>query len=108
MGAQVTISIKESYPGIVNHDAQVDLTARVARDLFGTGAVVELQAPTMGTEDFGYFLQKCPGAFYRIGVRNDSLHANMPLHSPNFIADESALSSLIALHAGIAMEFLNH
>ena len=69
--------------------------------------VALMDAPTMGTEDFGYLVQKVPGAFYWIGVRNEAIGAVHPIHSPKFVADEAALENLIALHANIALRFLN-
>ena len=105
MGARAEITLHESYPGVVNHTAMVDLVRDTAAQ---NGIPVALMdAPTMGTEDFGYLVQKVPGAFYWIGVRNEAIGAVHPIHSPKFVADEAALENLIALHANIAMRFLN-
>ena len=106
MGARAEIHMRESYPGVVNHDAMVDLIRVIAANLLGDDSVHVLQAPTMGTEDFGVFIQNTPGAFYKIGVRNPAVGAVYPIHSPNFIADEAAMASLIAVHAGVALGFL--
>ena len=106
MGASVEIDITESYAGIVNRDEMVELVRRVAAGTLGTDRVRVMQQPTMGTEDFGYFIQDVPGAFFWIGVGNPQIGADQPIHSPRFIADESALASLMALHAAVALSFL--
>ena len=106
MGASVEIDITESYAGIVNRDEMVELVLRAAAGTLGTDRVRVMQQPTMGTEDFGYFIQDVPGAFYWIGVGNPQIGADQPIHSPRFIADESALTSLMALHAAVALSFL--
>ncbi len=106
MGARAEIRIRESYPGVVNDDGMVDLARRTAEQMLGAGHVVTLDAPTMATEDFGYFAQRVPGAFYKIGVGNPDIGAVWPIHSPKFVADEAAMPSLIALHAGVALRFL--
>lgn len=106
LGGTAEISMRESYPGIVNHDAMVDLARMIAEATLGTEAVRILPNPTMGTEDFGYFLQNVPGAFYKIGVGNPTIGATYPIHSPKFIADEAAMAPLIAMHAALAARFV--
>ena len=105
MGAEAVIQLRESYPGIVNHDAMVDFARETAAGLLGAENVVMLTEPTMGTEDFGYFAQAVPSAFYKIGVRNPEIGAVYPIHSPRFIADEAAMVNLIATHTGIALGY---
>ncbi len=105
MGAEAEIALRESYPGIVNDDRMVDFARATAAGLLGADNVVMLTEPTMGTEDFGYFIQAVPGAFYKIGVRNPEIGAVYPIHSPRFIADEAAMVNLIAAHAAIALGF---
>ena len=83
------------------------LPIAIAAALFGPGSVHVLESPTMGTEDFGYLVQRVPGAFYWIGVRNEAIGAVHPIHSPKFIADEAALQNKIALHTNLALRFLN-
>ena len=105
MGGSAEIALHESYPGVVNHDAMVDFVRETAAQI--SVPVVLLDKPTMGTEDFGYLVQKVPGAFYWLGVRNEAIGAVHPIHSPKFIADEAAMENLIALHANIALRFLS-
>ena len=102
-GAQIDVRLHESYPGIVNHDAQTARVRRVAARILGEGAVTELETPTMTTEDFGFFLDQTPGAFYHIGAGCDS-----PLHSPRFFPDARAAVTASALHAAILADVLEH
>lgn len=106
MGATAEVQIIESYPGVVNWDEMVDFAKNISEDMIGRDKIHIFQAPTMGTEDFGYFIQNVPGAFYKIGVGNPAIGADHPIHSPNFVADEDALSTLIGLHAAIAAAYL--
>ncbi|MBR2697574.1 MAG: amidohydrolase [Clostridia bacterium] len=106
MGARAEIDIRESYPGVVNDDGMVDFAKAAATEILGGARVVTLDTPTMATEDFGCFTQEVPGAFYKIGVGNPDVGAVWPIHSPKFVADEAAMPNLIALHAGMALRFL--
>jgi metal-dependent amidase/aminoacylase/carboxypeptidase family protein len=59
----------------------------------------------MGAEDFAYFAQRVPGLLIRLGVRNESVGATHPVHSPLFRLDEAALpigvASLLLFARGI-------
>ena len=103
MGAKAEIVMRESYPGVVNDDGMVGYIAETARRTLGAEKVAVLKEPTMATEDFGYFTQAVPGAFYKIGVRNPDIGAVWPIHSPRFVADEAAMGNLIAVHAAAAL-----
>ena len=102
-GAQIDVRLHESYPGIVNHDAQTARVRRVAARILGESAVTELEKPTMTTEDFGFFLDETPGSFYHIGAGCDS-----PLHSSRFFPDARAAVTASALHAAILADVLEH
>jgi hippurate hydrolase len=46
----------------------------------------------MGAEDFGYYSQKIPGCFYRLGVGNKARGIGSGVHTPTFNIDESAIA----------------
>ena len=96
-GVRAELTLRESYPGVVNTDAETELVLRTARSLLGPDRVVELPEPTMTTEDFGYFTQAAAGSFYHIGVGGKS-----PLHNPCFLPDDALLADAAALHAAVA------
>jgi len=45
----------------------------------------------MGSEDFYYFTQQCPGAMMRFGCGDQNRKTNFPLHSPHFDIEEDVL-----------------
>lgn len=100
---RIQLQLHESYPGVVNDDAQTVRVQTVAAQLLGKDAVHVLAAPTMTTEDFGYFLQAAPGAFYHIGAGCDA-----PLHSPAFFPDARAAILAGALHAAVLADYLEN
>jgi IAA-amino acid hydrolase len=61
----------------------------------------------MGAEDFGFYAQRMAGAFFFIGIRNESTMAAVhKLHSPYFVIDEDVLPLGSALHPAVAIEYL--
>lgn len=101
MGVTAETKFTWGYPGILNHQAETALVERTARTLLGEESVTVLAAPTLTTEDFGYFLQQVPGSFYHLGVGGSA-----PLHASHFCPDEAALPVLAALHAQVALAAL--
>ena len=47
--------------------------------------------PSMGAEDFSYYLEKIPGCYVRFGARPNG-DTYVPLHSPSFDIDEGVLA----------------
>jgi amidohydrolase len=102
-GATCTFEYEKGYPALVNHADMVDLVLRVARQILGEERIRPFE-PIMGGEDFAYYLQKVPGAFFFLGMGDGQHH---PHHHPAFDIDERALPQGVMLLTAIALEFIN-
>ncbi|KAG8081068.1 hypothetical protein GUJ93_ZPchr0007g3783 [Zizania palustris] len=95
------------YPATVNDEGMYGHARAVAEDVLGEDGF-KVGVPFMGAEDFAFYAQRFPGAFFMIGVGNETtMKAVQPLHSPYFVIDEGVLPVGAALHAAVAMEYLN-
>jgi hippurate hydrolase len=101
MRGDIELDYRFSYPVTRNHDDAVELALGVAGKLFGEERAVELTHPSMGAEDFAFFLEKVPGAFIWLGVGDVS-----GLHTPKFAFDEEILPQGAALLTALALESL--
>jgi hippurate hydrolase len=99
MRGDIDLDYTFSYPVTVNDEAATNLALDVAEDLFGGESVLELPNPSMGAEDFSYFLEKLPGAFIWLGIGEDA----SGLHTPKFAFDEDILPRGSALLAALAI-----
>jgi amidohydrolase len=78
-----------NYPPTINHDAETAFFRRVAADVVGPANVLEFE-PTMGAEDFSYFLLEKPGCYFLIGNgdggHREHGHGMGPcmLHNPSY------------------------
>jgi hippurate hydrolase len=102
MRGDVDLDYTFSYPVTVNNEAATNLALDVAEDLFGSESVLELPNPSMGAEDFAYFLEKVPGAFIWLGIGEEA----SGLHTPTFAFDEDVLLRGSALLAALAIAAL--
>ena len=89
-GAEISVSFGESALPVVNSDRETDTARQAAIDVVGSESVVEQEYPSMGAEDFSFYLEKMPGCYVRIGTRGTD-DEYVPLHSPLFDVDESVL-----------------
>jgi amidohydrolase len=106
-GASFEFNYYGGYPILINHPQATNLARRSIAKLLGKNAIVELRRPMMGGEDFAYFLQKVPGSFLRLGMRNPKKNAIYPWHHPKFTVDEDAIKIGSAVLAGVAFDFLS-
>ncbi len=82
-------SFKRNYPPTINHPAETAFVQRVLADVVGADNVTDFE-PTMGAEDFSFFLQKKPGCYFAIGngdgTHREGGHGMGPcmLHNPSY------------------------
>jgi metal-dependent amidase/aminoacylase/carboxypeptidase family protein len=106
-GARAEVEIAPSYDPLVNDDAMVELVRRAASRLLGPENVVVVPRPSLGVEDFAFYLGRVPGAFYSLGVRNEAAGIVHPIHHELFDADEESLAIGAALQALNALAALD-
>ena len=102
MRGDVELNYRFSYPVTRNEADAAGLALSVTGELFGEERAVELAYPSMGAEDFAFFLEKVPGAFIWLGVGDVS-----GLHTPQFSFDEDILPQGSALLAALALASLS-
>jgi hippurate hydrolase len=103
MRGDAEIDYEFSYPVTMNDEGVARRALGVIGDLFGEENALELPNPSMGAEDFAFFLQKIPGAFIWLGVGEDV----SGLHTPTFAFDEEILPLGSALLTALALESLS-
>jgi len=81
-GAKATLTYRRGYPVLVNHEAQTDFAASVAREIAGEANVDTALPPMMGAEDFAFMLNARPGAFIWVG-NGDSAGLHHPKYNFN-------------------------
>lgn len=86
-GATYTFQYETGYPAVINDLVETRFLEDVARDVMGETNVFEID-PTMGGEDFAYYLKEVPGTFFFTGA-GDASH--YPHHHPRFDFEERAM-----------------
>ena len=87
--AACEFEFSRNYPPTINHPAETAFAQRVMAEVVGPENVLEFE-PTMGAEDFSYFLQAKPGCYFVIGngdgAHREGGHGLGPcmLHNPSY------------------------
>jgi amidohydrolase len=105
-GATAEVQYDLGYPTVINDEEMTEFARRSAEEMLGAANVTLIKEPKMGGEDFAFFLQKAPGTFYQLGVRNEARGIVHPTHTHLFDIDEEALTIGAAVHAKLALDFL--
>ena len=88
-GATCEFEFTRNYPPTINHVKETEFARRVLGTVVGAQNVVEFE-PTMGAEDFSFFLQAKPGCYFMIGngdgAHREGGHGLGPcmLHNPSY------------------------
>lgn len=101
-GARGAVEHSEGYIPVVNDPAQVDFLRQVVARYLGEPSWVPELPPTMGAEDFAFYLARVPGVFLRLGLGEGSAS----LHNPSFDFNDAALEAGITVMAALALESL--
>lgn len=88
-GAQVEVDYRPGVPPVVNDARAVALLNAAADAALGLEAAT-VTSQSLGGEDFGWYLERVPGAMARLGVRPPGA-ALYDLHQPGFDVDERCI-----------------
>ena len=104
MGCEAEVDIIPGYAALVNNDDEAARVKRVAARLFGAENVVDKLAPSMGGEDFSFFSDCAPGAFFHVGCVSPEWMPAPPLHSKDFRIDEDCLTVGTLMHVALVLD----
>lgn len=95
--AEVEFTFRRNYPPLVNHAKETRFALDVMKSVVGESMVDANVEPTMGAEDFAFFLQEKPGCYIFIGNgegdHRDGGHGLGPcvLHNASYDFNDSLL-----------------
>jgi amidohydrolase len=105
MGAEIAFTYTRGYPATVNDPAMTALVREEAAKIVGAEGVRD--APLMmGAEDFSYFLEAVPGAFWFVGSQNPERGLVWGHHHPRFDLDEAAMAIGMETMVNVALRYL--
>ena len=101
-GVEVDITHLRGVPPVVNEMSAVGELSDAARSWVGPDSVSGT-VQSLGGEDYGWMLEKVPGALARLGVRPPGNVTGCDLHHASFDVDERCIEVGLRLLAGAAI-----
>ena len=104
LGGEAEVEIFDGYPVLENDPVATDF---VERTVAGAGAGISFQSmdPVMGGEDFAFYAQRIPAAFYALGVCPAGVDQYPHLHQPNYDFSDGAIPHGVRMHVEVARRF---
>lgn len=103
-GGNAEISYYGGYPLLENDPQSVSLVRDAAAVFMVPEQINTNCSPSMGAEDFAFYLEKIPGAFFWLGLQPEG--EPLPsLHHPRFDFNDEVIPTAIRLHCEIARKF---
>src|SRR5699024_2611051 len=66
--ARFELEIEHGAPSVVNDPRVIEVLGEAGRAVLGEEGIYEIPLPSMGGEDFSYYLEHIPGAMFRLGT----------------------------------------
>lgn len=88
--ANATVSFVLGEPPVVNDVALANLVLSEAASMFGPDRAVNVPGWT-AADDFGFYSERRPSVYFRLGIRSETAKSIYPLHHSKFRVDEAAL-----------------
>ncbi len=99
------VRIEKGYPALINDNDCTEFIYELGIELFGQDDVHKIE-PVMFGEDFAFYAQKIPAAFWFLGVKPDSIESMPPLHNSKLNPDETAMKHGMVIMSMAAINFL--
>ncbi|MCB0344861.1 MAG: amidohydrolase [Bdellovibrionales bacterium] len=103
-GASAETEIFDGYPVLVNDIKASNYLAGIVQDTVGSGRFQDNEDPVMGAEDFSFYCQNIPGAFWWLGMTPQGQEP-ISVHTPRFDFDDEIIPTAVELHVEVARRF---
>ena len=105
-GGTASVEYIRGTQAVINGQDSAELVQQVAAEAFGEQALYD-EKPTMGGEDFSFYLDEVPGSFALVGSGNAEKDTEWAHHHGKFNIDEDAMATGAELYAQYAWAYLN-
>lgn len=103
-GGSYTFNFNKGYPAVINTGNEADNVLNTAEELFGNEKALRMKDPIMAGEDFAFYQQHFPGAFYFVGSGSEASGSTYPWHHPAYNVDDGFFNTALPLMAALAIK----
>jgi amidohydrolase len=102
-GGSYSLNYRRGYPAVINSEIEALNVLNTAKELFNEHAAIEIERPSMAGEDFGYYQEIFPGAFFFVGSGSEDSESTYVWHHPKYNVDDRFFLTAAPLMAALVL-----
>ena len=91
MGGDAKVEYHFGVGPTMNDPAVIDKVSEAVTEILGADRLLQVPVASMGAEDFAFYLEKVPGALFRLGTYDETPESKWALHNPSTLFNEEAI-----------------
>lgn len=103
-GGSYTLEYRRGYPAVINSEQEAQKVLESTKELFGSDAAIELDRPSMAGEDFAFYQEHFPGAFFFVGSGSEDSESTYVWHHPKYNVDDRFFLTAAPLMASLVLQ----
>ncbi len=103
-GGSYSLKYRRGYPAVINSEIETANVLGSTKELFGESAALEVERPSMAGEDFGFYQEIFPGAFFFVGSGSEDSESTYVWHHPKYNVDDRFFLTAAPLMAALVFE----
>jgi amidohydrolase len=107
-GNKISLEVKYQYPEVFNHAEPTQFLHELGKEVLSEADSLTMPEPTMGAEDFSFYLQEIPGSYFLLGVDDGRTGGYPSLHHPKFDFNDRALPIGMKMFVHAALAWPDH
>lgn len=102
MGADAKVEYHFGVGPTISDMRLVNEIRTAVTEMLGKDQLLEVPHASMGAEDFAFYLEKIPGALFRLGTYDETEESRWALHNPSTLFNEEAIpTGVMAMVASV-------
>lgn len=102
-GGTYTFLFNRGYPAVTNTELETEHVVSSMKDLFGDESAIIMKRPIMAGEDFSFYQEHFPGAFFFVGSGSEETESTYVWHHPKYNVDDRFFRTAAPLMASLAL-----
>ncbi len=100
-GGDYSFHFNYGYPAVINSEREALNILNTSRSLLGEENTIELERPSMAGEDFAFYQEHFPGAFFFVGSGSEDSESTYVWHHPKYNVDDRFFLTAAPLMANL-------
>lgn len=103
-GGSYDFNFNKGYPPVTNSPKETENVISTMQELFGEDSAIVMERPVMAGEDFSFYQEHFPGAFFFVGSGAEESESTYVWHHPKYNVDDSFFQTAAPLMASLVFK----